>query len=94
MHVITHYMIRLFLMFLVSCYLRERDFLPRSGGHSSLSLGFWRPSIDLGLVPLRQLTNKNSEQRVQNIEPLRTKIQMPSTEIDKAEKKVNLLGST
>ena len=45
-------------------------------------------------MPLRQLTNKNSEQRVKNIEPLRIKIQIPSTEIDKTEKKVNILGSS
>ena len=89
-----HYMIRMFLMFLVSCYLRERDLPPWSGGDLSSSLGFWWPWIDLGLVPLRQLTNKNSEQRVKNIEPLRIKIQIPSTEIDKTEKKVNILGSS
>lgn len=81
MYVIMHYMIRMFLMFLVSCYLRERDSLPWCGEDSSLSLGFWRFSIDLGVVPLRQLTNKNNEQRVKNIEPLKTKIQIPSTEI-------------
>lgn len=50
--------------------------------------------IDLGVVLLRQLTNKNNEQRVKNIEPLKTKIQIPSTEIDKTEKKVNLRGSS
>ena len=94
MHVITHDMIRMFLMFLVSCYLRERDLPPWSGGDLSSSLGFWWPWIDLGLVPLRQLTNKNSEQRVKNIEPLRIKIQIPSTEIEKTEKKVNSLGSS
>ena len=94
MHVLMHHMIRMFLMFLVSCYHRERDSLPWCGEDSSLSLGFWRFSIDLGVVPLRQLTNKNNEQRVKNIELLKTKIQIPSTEIDKTEKKVNLRGSS
>lgn len=44
--------------------------------------GFWRLLIDLALMLPRQLTNKNSEQRMKKTVPLISKTQIPSTEIE------------